>query len=76
MKRIALCGKYGEGKFAEVDDEDYEFLSKLRWGVSKFGVVSVAQTMGNLLMKTPKGMVCDHKDRNGFNCQKGNLRKP
>lgn len=31
MKLIPLYGKYGEGKFAMIDDEDYELVSQYRW---------------------------------------------
>ncbi len=34
MKRIALHGKYGEGKFALVDDEDFDRYSGRSWYVT------------------------------------------
>ena len=33
MKKIPLTGKHGEGKFALVDDNDYERTKKERWHV-------------------------------------------
>ena len=37
MKEIELHGKYGEGKVAYVDDEDYEKVSLHRWHVDNCG---------------------------------------
>jgi len=39
MKQIALNGKYGEGKFALVDDEDFPYLSQFNWTVDSNGYV-------------------------------------
>lgn len=39
MKKIKLCGKNGLGKFAMVDNEDFENFSKIRWGLSPKGYV-------------------------------------
>jgi hypothetical protein len=83
MKQIQLT----KGQFALVDDEDYEYLNQFKWHVSphkntkyaergvtleigKYTVVSMHIT----LMKPSKGMDIDHKDHNGLNCQKYNLR--
>ncbi len=33
MKQIPLGGKNGEGKFALVDDEDFDELNKYRWRI-------------------------------------------
>jgi len=31
MKLLALSGKYGEGKFSEIDDIDFDMVSKYKW---------------------------------------------
>ena len=39
MKKLQLRGKYGNGKFAIVDDSDFENLSSFGWHCSKLGYV-------------------------------------
>jgi hypothetical protein len=83
MKRIPLT----QGLYALVDDEDYEYLSRHKWYASKEGNMYYAKRyvyLGNgkgtsvkmhqgLLGKKPV-FVIDHKDGNGLNNQKSNLR--
>jgi hypothetical protein len=82
MKKIKLS----QGKYALVDNEDYEKLSKYKWysqknrltwyttrWIKKDGKWKQIQ-MHRQIMKTPKGMVTDHIDHNGLNNQKKNLR--
>ena len=74
MKQIPL-GK--SGKFALVDDADFDWLSQLKWrdscnGYASSGVKSIK--MHRLIMQTPKGMHTDHIDGNGLNNQRSNLR--
>ena len=96
MKQIPL-GKNGvSGKFALVNDEDYEFLMQWNWGIQKhcntFYVYRVNPIWSNeyhnkkphtcsktiymhrLLCNPKPTEQVDHKDRNGINCQKSNLR--
>ena len=84
MKEIQLS-KHGRnrGKYvALVDDEDYEYLSQWKWHAVKDRSCFYARawikgklfSMHRLIMNTPVGSVCDHKDFNGLNCQKYNMR--
>jgi len=88
MKQIPLYGQYGHGKFALVDDEDYDELIKYRW----FGIYAkvssniyvVKNTRINdkwtnrrihqIIMQPKKGEIIDHIDGNTLNNQKSNLR--
>ena len=85
MKLIPLT----QGKFAQVDDEDFEYLNQWKWlakesdkghfyacrnSPRKKDVKRVMIRMHNLLMPPPEGFKIDHKDRNGLNNQRGNLR--
>lgn len=84
MKRIKLT----QGKFALVDDEDYEFLSQWKWRTSKrprnfyairdqWDPVQKKQIrihMHRLLLNPPDGFETDHRDGNGLNNQRYNLR--
>jgi hypothetical protein len=83
MKKIALT----QGKFALVDDEDFEKLSKFKWCANKIGGIYYAVrndkrtkdgrktiSMHRVVMDSPEGMDTDHKDGDGLNNQKKNLR--
>ena len=79
MKLIALT----QGKFAQVDDADFEWLNQWKWhawlhhGVwyAKRGVWN-GKNMSNLLMSAALlGKRADHIDGDGLNNQRGNLRK-
>ena len=85
MKKIELTN----GHYAIVDDEDYEVLSKHKWysSVCSNGVYARRNSSGKggakrgtLLMHreilniTGTNIIIDHKDRNGLNNQKSNLR--
>lgn len=70
------------GKFAIVDAEDYGWLSLHRWFASKSRATYYAYryeggtivSMHRQIMRAPKGMVCDHKNHNGLDNRKCNLR--
>jgi len=83
MKEIKLT----QGKIALIDDEDYEYLKDFHWIIQKkrnnYYVFAWSSRkfgkryqihMHRLIMNTPVNMQVDHKDHNGLNNQKSNLR--
>jgi hypothetical protein len=70
------------GKFAIVDPDDYDRLSKHKWCATKNGQTFYACRasrgkkifMHHEIMKPPKGLQVDHIDRNALNNRKTNLR--
>ncbi len=80
MKKIKLT----QGKYALVDDCDFEWLNKWKWFYGNGGYAArnsptvngkrKAIYMHRVIMKTPEGEETDHKDMNGINNQRGNLR--
>ena len=89
MKQIALSktGKrYANKYFALVDDEDYDYLNQWKWCAKKDKTTYYAMRtiwingkpngilMHRLVIKANNGMMIDHKDMNGLNNQKFNLR--
>lgn len=83
MKTIDLT----QEKIAFVDDEDHEFISRFAWHAIAMGNLWYAyrsikllngrwteRSMHKHILETPKGMLIDHKDGNGLNNQKHNLR--
>jgi hypothetical protein len=83
MKEIKLT----QGKFAQVDDEDYEYLNQWKWYAKNCGYTLYAARnvrndnggrntilMHRLIMNPPNGSQADHIDHNGLNCQKYNMR--
>jgi hypothetical protein len=71
-----------QGKFAIVDAEDYERLSKYKWSCQKDRNNYYASrangnrriSMHREIMKAPKGLQVDHIDGDGLNNRKSNLR--
>jgi len=84
MRRIALVGKRGKGKFVLVDDDDYEKLNKVKWRLHNGYVETYVYdrktkkeshiSMHRLINNTPKGMLTDHINRNKLDNRKCNLR--
>lgn len=83
MKEIQLT----RGYVALVDDEDYEWLSEYRWYPSKspttvYAVTNIqhgtndwrTMSMHRLILGAKKGDLVDHRDRNGLNNQRDNIR--
>jgi hypothetical protein len=71
-----------QGKFALVDDEDFDWLNQWKWYVNKgrntFYAVRQENRknvyMHSLIAKTPHGLKTDHADGDGLNNTKKNLR--
>lgn len=76
MKKIKLT----QGKFALVDDEDFEWLNQWKWtydgnnGYAKRNIKDKKLYMHRLILNTPKGKVSDHKNGNKLDNRKINLR--
>lgn len=85
-KTIELHGKQAYGKYAIVDDDDYEKINSTRWNCNSFGyAVRVQRTkqdynkkevliMHRLIMKAEKGELIDHINGNKLDNRKENLR--
>jgi hypothetical protein len=84
-KQISLT----QGKFALVDDADYEWLNQWKWQAAKGARTSYdvwyavrCETkrprkrifMHRVIMSTPEDMITDHVDHDGLNNQRYNLR--
>lgn len=73
------------GMHALVDDDDYDYLSKFHWTAHKRNGSSIwyaersmrGKTIGmhRDVMKAKSDVIIDHKDRDGLNNQKANLRE-
>ena len=79
MGKIALT----QGKFALVDGEDFEYLNQWNWyfangyavrNMPVNGGKRVTIRMHRVINKTPDGLDTDHKNGDGLDNQKANLR--
>ena len=84
MKKIKLT----QGKYAMVDNEDFEMLNKWKWFAYKNPPDRIFYAIGKpkklqgkqyfymhrYLMQPPKEYDIDHKNRNGLDNRKNNLR--
>lgn len=86
MKKIFLGGKHGSiiGNYALIDNNDFKLVSQFKWTAHRCGNTIYAATKINrktvemhrliLGIIDPK-IKTDHKDRNGLNNQRYNLRE-
>lgn len=88
--RLIPLSQQGKNKgkfFAQVDDEDYDFLMQWKWKViksnnthyalrivKKKGKYVESIRMHRIIMQTPRELVVDHDDHNGLNNQKYNMK--
>lgn len=78
MKLIPLT----QGKFAQVDDVEFEELSRCKWYFDGYYAARDCRNSGRKskvymhrqIMNTPAGMETDHIDGNGLNNCRSNLR--
>lgn len=79
MKLLTLT----QGKFAQVDDEDYEWLSQWKWYYSgEYAVRNSSKLLGKRkilymhreIMQAAVGVEIDHADMDTLNNQRHNLR--
>lgn len=87
--KIPLKGKYGNGKYVIVDDEDFSKVKDINWNLTKLGypLKTTFETgkshnersaftvyLHRLIIDCPKGMVVDHINQNKLDNRKENLR--
>lgn len=72
MKLIPLT----QGKFAQVDNEDYEKLSKYKWHFHTGYAATTSKTirMHRLILNAKVGEEVDHINRDKLDNRRGNLR--
>lgn len=76
MKKVPLAGKKGNGKYAIVDDEDYEKVSRHKWyyGGGGYAVSDFGVHMHRFIMSPPQDLVIDHINHNRLDNRRSNLK--
>lgn len=74
MKHVRLKGKYGEGKFTNVSDEDFEFASSLKLYVNEGYVKTYYKGRHWKLHQLLVGSNYDHINRDKLDNRRENLR--
>jgi hypothetical protein len=75
MKTITLT----QNQVAIIDDEDFERVGSILWRAQKgsktwYAINSNIGYLHRYIMNAPEGMEIDHKDKNGLNCTRDNMR--
>lgn len=87
MKEIKLCGASANGKSMIIDDDDYGMVNKYSWNISikDKNEYASAYLLGSghrgtriyahrLIMNAERGQHIDHKNGDGLDNRRGNLR--
>lgn len=80
MKKILLNSRDSIKRYAIVDDEDFELLSKSSWHLvnkhyaTRMTIDGSTKLMHRLILNVPKEMHTDHINHNGLDNRKSNLR--
>jgi hypothetical protein len=79
MIKIPLKGKKGKGKYAIIDDSDYDLVKDYTWwdhgcGYAYTKIKGKNVLLHRFLLNTPKNLCTDHINGNGLDNRKSNIR--
>ena len=77
MKKLPIWRKGKIYKYALIDDADWDKVSKYKWrwtGGSATGYAQMVLSLHRFIMNPPEDKQIDHKNRDGLDCRKENLR--